>query len=167
MFTRGSSAALWLDSFLCPGDFFPRFGRRRLVAFIVAIVSTVALFLFFVVPQLLRFRFQTGLSWYDLGLHGFGPSQRYVSFDKESPVVEISPADAKCDPRYTFLAPRGDSVKNPGPMILDAHGELVWMKHERGKTQDFKVQRFKGQDYLTYWLGDEDHDNGRGSWHMV
>lgn len=167
MFSRDSLAVLWLGSFLRSGDSLPRLGRRRLAVSIVAIISTATLFFILVVPQLLRFRLQIGLTWYDLGLHGFGPSQHYVSFDKESPVVEISPADAKCDPRYTFLAPRGDSVEHPGPMILDAHGELVWMKHERGKTQDFKVQRFKGPDYLTYWLGDKDHDNGRGSWLMV
>lgn len=142
-------------------------GRRRLISAAIAAIGAFVLFYLYAVPQLKRFRFRSELSWYDLGLYGFGPSQSYISFDEESPIVEISPPGAQCDPRYTFLAPRGDSVAHPGPMILDARGELVWMKYNWGTTQDFRVQRYKGQDYVTYWQGDEEDGHGRGSWYMV
>lgn len=166
MSLRTSSASL-----LC---FWPRrryrphiSGRRALISAFIAAVGAFLLFYLFAVPQLKRFRFRSELSWYDLGLYGFGPSQSYISFDEESPIVEISPAGAQCDPRYTFLAPRGDSVAHPGPMILDASGELVWTKYSWGTVQDFRVQTYKGQDYLTFWQGDEEDGHGRGSWYMV
>lgn len=162
MFSRAPSAALRLPSWLGRSD-----RRRRLLPTILAAIGALILFWLFVVPQLYRFRFRLGLSLYDLGLHGFGPSRRFVSFGEESRVIEISPAGADCDPGYTFLAPRGDSVPHPGPMILDASGELVWAKHNWGTTQDFKVQQYKGEDYVTYWQGDEEDGHGRGSWYMV
>ncbi|GAB1218280.1 hypothetical protein ATERTT37_007534 [Aspergillus terreus] len=137
------------------------------LATVGAVLSLLYLFYLFVVPQLFRFRFRLGLSWYDLGLYGFGPSQSYVSFGFDSPRVQISQWDAGCDPRYTFLAPRGDSVAQPGPMILDADGNLVWMKHNWETTQDFKVQRYQGQDYLTYWEGSEVGSRGYGAWYML
>lgn len=84
-----------------------------------------------------------------------------------SPIVEISQYNSGCDPGLTFLAPRGDSIAYPGPMILDAQGNLVWMKHNLNITQDFKVQRYRGQDYLTYWEGEEIDGRGEGSWYMV
>lgn len=142
-------------------------GRRRLIPALIAAIGAFFLFYVFAVPQLKRFRFRSKLSWYDLGMYGFGPSQSYISFDEESPIVEVSPAGAQCDPRYTFLAPRGDSVAHPGPMILDAHGELLWMKYNWGTTQDFRVQKYKAQDYVTFWQGDEEDGHGRGSWYMV
>lgn len=166
MFLRATSA-LRLNSWRGHGGRPRKFARIRLIPLILAALGGLVLFYLFAVPQLRRFRFRAGLSWYDLGLHGFGPSQSFVSFDEESRIVEISPPGAQCDPRYTFLAPRGDSVPHEGPMILDARGELVWMKHNWGTTQDFKVQRYKGQDYVTFWQGDEEDAHGRGAWYMV
>lgn len=144
-----------------------KFGLRHLIPAIAAAIGASILFFLFAVPQLVRFRFRASLSKYDFGFYGFGPSQSFVSFDEEARVVEISPDDAQCDPRYTFIAPRGDSVAHAGPMILDARGELVWAKYNWGTTQDFKVQRFKGENYVTYWQGDEEDGHGRGSWYMV
>lgn len=167
MFSRTSSASSRLCFWSSRRDWSIIFGRRGMIPASIAAFGALALFCVFAIPQLTRFRFHSGLSWYDLGLYGFGPSQSYVSFDDESPIVEISPAGAQCDPRYTFLAPRGDSVAHPGPMILDARGELVWMKSSWGTTQDFRVQRYKDQDYLTYWQGNEEDGHGCGSWYMV
>ncbi|KAL4744396.1 hypothetical protein BDW72DRAFT_92940 [Aspergillus terricola var. indicus] len=145
--------------------------RRPLlwIAGTTAIVSLLYLFHLFVVPQLSRFDFRADLSWYDLGAYGFGPSRGYVSFQYESPLVQIAQTDngTGCDARYTFLAPRGDSVAHEGPMILDAQGELVWMKHNWDTTHDFKVQRYRGQDYLTYWEGSQVEGRGYGSWYML
>jgi hypothetical protein len=41
------------------------------------------------------------------------------------------------------------------------------MKHNWGTTHDFKVQRFQGQDFLTYWEGEQVEGRGYGSWYMV
>ncbi|PYH97317.1 hypothetical protein BO71DRAFT_347415 [Aspergillus ellipticus CBS 707.79] len=150
----------------CASRLRSRFSGLQAVT-IGAIISLSYLFYTFAVPQLRRLHFHTDLSWYDLGLYGFGPSQGYVSFDYESPVVQISEWDSGCDQRYTFFAPRGDSVAQPGPMILDSKGELVWMKHNWEVTQDFKVQRYQNTDYLTYWEGGETEGRGYGSWYML
>lgn len=164
---RKSSAVALLSPWLGRGDRFRKCSLRRWIPAFVVVVSALTLFWTYAGPQLARFRFRTGLSRYDMGWYGFGPSRNYVSFNEESPVIEITPAGAHCDQRYTFMAPRGDSVVHPGPMILDAKGELIWTKPNWGTTQDFKVQRYKGQDYLTYWQGDEEDGHGRGSWYMV
>lgn len=136
-----------------------------------AFVGFLYLFYVFAVPQLYRFRFRRDLGWYDLGAYGFGPSRSYISFGYESPVVEITSIEdndgTACDSRYTFFAPRGDSVAQPGPMILDSDGELVWMKHNWETTQDFRVQRYEDEDYLTYWEGGQVEGRGYGSWYMV
>lgn len=141
--------------------------RHPLIAFLVTLPCLVYLFFAFALPQLLRFRFRTDLSWYDLGWYGFGPSQSYVSFPYESPRAEILQWAPECDSRFVFLAPRGDSISHPGPMILDARGELVWMKHNWELTQDFNVQHYAAADYLTYWEGEMIEGRARGSWYMV
>ncbi|KAJ0423559.1 ASST-domain-containing protein [Aspergillus carlsbadensis] len=145
--------------------------RQFLIRIVLCVLITGLLYLFYVfaVPQLFRFRFRDDLSWYDLGAYGFGPSRGYVSFQYESPVVEITAVDddRACDSGYTFLSPRGDSVANPGPMIFDADGELVWLKHNWETTHDFKVQRFQGEEFLTYWEGEQVEGRGYGSWYMV
>ncbi|KAJ5401141.1 hypothetical protein N7465_011630 [Penicillium sp. CMV-2018d] len=166
MFLRTSSGVLRLSFWLRHDRLHIRFPLKW-IALILATIGGLIVFYLFAVPQLLRFRFRADLSWYDLGAQGFGPDRSYISFDQESPIVEVTPPNAKCDPRYTFLAPRGDSIAHPGPMILNPAGELVWTKWNGGTTQDFKMQRYKGEDYLTYWQGDTADGYGRGSWYML
>lgn len=138
-----------------------------LFSFLFVVASLLSLFYVFVLPELQKLRFRTDLSWYDLGLYGFYPSRSYVSFDYNSPDVEITKWDSRCDTSYTFLSPRGASISHPGPMILDARGELVWMEYMLGTTLDLRVQQYQGDDYLTYWHGYQDGGHGRGSWYMV
>lgn len=165
---RAFSANMRLSSWLgCSNQPRKRLRLRYLIPACVLGIGGLVLFYLFALPHILRLRFHLGLSRYDLGFYGLGPSRRYYSFDEQSPVTETSPPGAQCDQRYTFLAPRGDSVEHPGPMIIDANGELVWMKYNWGTTQDFKVQSYKDQDYVTYWQGDEEDGHGRGSWYMV
>lgn len=151
------------------------FEKRFILLWILIIGAIVGLlypFFRFAVPQLYRFDFHWNLSWYDLGAYGFGPSRSYASFEYESPLVKITESEngkngTGCDGRYTFFAPHGDSVALPGPLILDSRGELVWKKHNWETTHDFKVQRYQGRDYLTYWEGNQVESRGFGSWYMV
>jgi hypothetical protein len=166
MLPRTLSGVLRLSSWLRSERLHKHLPFRR-ISLLLAAIGGAILFYLFAIPQLDRLRIRTDLSWYDLGAEGFGPDRNYLSFDEESPKLEVSPPGAKCDSRYTFLAPRGDSIAHPGPMILDSDGELVWTKWNSGTTQDFKVQRYRGQEYLTYWQGDTDDNYGRGSWYMV
>ncbi|KAL1850311.1 hypothetical protein Plec18170_007006 [Paecilomyces lecythidis] len=133
------------------------------------LLATFGLVLFYIliVPQLYRFRFRLDLSLYDLGFYGFSPSRSYVSTNLTSPLLEFVRWDARCDSGFTFLTPRGFSVDKPSLSILDADGELVWTDSSWGEAQDFKVQRYRGEDYLTFWAGVELDIHGNGSWYML
>lgn len=104
--------------------------------------------------------------WYDAGFYGAYVGQPYRSFDLVSPRVNFH-SRTSCDPGYTFLSPRGDSVPSPGPMILDADGELVWMEDRWGQAMDFRVQEYEGRDYLTFWRGVDSGTHGLGTYLMV
>jgi hypothetical protein len=65
-----------------------------------------------------------------------------------------------------FLAPKSVAGQS-GPMILDAHGGLVWFHPEpKGVIpNDFKVQTYRGQPMLTWWEGNTNSRGyGQGSW---
>lgn len=60
-------------------------------------------------------------------------------------------------PRYIFIAPRGylaTSVGQPGLMIADREGNLVWFGSPIGGTPlNFTVQEYRGQPVLTWSAG--------------
>ncbi|OJJ42525.1 hypothetical protein ASPZODRAFT_76544 [Penicilliopsis zonata CBS 506.65] len=150
----------------------PTDGHRRrrvlsLVSVVVVATSILSTLYVFLWPHLVKFRPRLDLTWYDWGLYGFYPSQSYASFEYESPSVEFAHWDPRCDERYTFFAPRGDSIHSPGPMILDAQGELVYLQPNMGVTQDFKVVQYRGESFLAYWEGEEVAGHGDGSWYML
>lgn len=57
-------------------------------------------------------------------------------------------------------------------MVLDRRGELVWAHHFEnkfgGQAYDFMVQNYKGEDYLTFWLGDDRvRGHGAGAYYLL
>ena len=66
-------------------------------------------------------------------------------------------------PGFVFAAP----FKGPGqygPLILDNAGEPVWCKPiEHPTAMDFRVQRYRGQDVLTWWQGKVEGGYGGGT----
>ena len=38
-----------------------------------------------------------------------------------------------------------------GPVILDPRGNLIWMGDQFEQAMNFNVQKYKGEDYLTFW----------------
>ncbi|KAJ5689920.1 hypothetical protein N7462_004312 [Penicillium macrosclerotiorum] len=121
------------------------------------------------ITQLRRFRFRRDLNRYDIGFEGFAPSRDYHSFQLDSPKLAFIQTDARCNRDYIFLAPNGASIPKPGPVILDADGELIWRMWEglEGVTQDFRVQRYKDEDFLTFWVGNEIDGKKQGHWYML
>lgn len=110
----------------------------------------------------------------DNGTFGYYPYRTYATVeDITSPQINFLQWDPLCDDGlYHFITPRGWSLSNPGPMILDNYGELVWSHHFDnkfgGQAYDFMVQTYKGQDYLTFWLGDDRvRGHGSGWYYMV
>ena len=139
----------------------------NLLAFFISFLVLFSVVYIFAIPHLAKFRPHWNSSWYDLGLYGAYPTQSYFSFDLVSPRVEILQWDARCDQRLTFLTPRGLSVPTPGPMILDAKENLIWMEQRWGMSTDLQVQHYQGNAYLTFWAGIDEVSLGRGSYYMV
>ncbi|KAE8371354.1 ASST-domain-containing protein [Aspergillus bertholletiae] len=105
--------------------------------------------------------------FYDTGLLGAHPTTRYESFDLAAPEPNIRAWDPRCEDKFVFLSPRGHFYPNPGPLILDNHGRLVWMESRFGMVMDFRVQTYRGVDYLTFWAGDDDGTRGLGAYYML
>lgn len=116
----------------------------------IIIMRSVLLFAALSAPWAAAFSFNA----YDLGFHGIYPRQHFHSVDLEPPAPKITKWDSRCDSGNLLLTPRGPSVQGParGPVMLDARGNLIWMdNHKFHQTLNFNVQKFKGQDYLTFW----------------
>lgn len=105
--------------------------------------------------------------WYDLGIFGAHPTLDYKSFDIKAPELNIARWDSRCEDGYVLLSPRGHFYPEPGPLIYDHAGNLIWIEKRYGMVMDLNVQRFKGQDYLTFWVGHDDGTRGEGSYYMV
>lgn len=110
----------------------------------------------------------------DDGIYGFYPVRSYATEeDVISPQVNWLQWNQDCDDgRLHFITPRGDEIPKPGPMILDASGDLVWShwydNDFGGQSYNFQVQQYQGQDYLTFWLGDDTiRGHGEGAYYMV
>ncbi|KAB8073765.1 ASST-domain-containing protein [Aspergillus leporis] len=105
---------------------------------------------------------------YDDGKFGEWPTETYRSSPIVGPALNYLQYSDECkDGLYTFIAPRGNKVGNPGPMILDQDGHLVWTK-KYGQTYNLNVYTFKGQDYLTFWVGNDGvGGHGEGAYYML
>lgn len=105
--------------------------------------------------------------FYDLGVYGASPKQDYISCDLSAPHAITLQWDPRCDKGFVLLTPSGKSVPRPGLMILDSRGRLVWFEDSYGDTTNLKVQRYRGQDYLTFWSGEHTESSGKGVYYVV
>lgn len=105
---------------------------------------------------------------YDMSRYGAWPLQSYLSSRISGPILNYWNRSQACeDGSYTLIAPRGDSVRRTGPMILDQNGDLVWFK-EYATTYNLNIQSFRGEDYLTFWAGNDGiGGHGDGTYYMV
>jgi hypothetical protein len=110
----------------------------------------------------------------DNGTYGYYPVREYTTeAGLTSPQTNFLQWSPECnDGSYYFITPRGWGIPNPGPMLLDERGNLIWAKHFAndfgGQAYDFKVQEYQGEKYLTFWTGDDRvRGHGSGSYYMV
>ncbi|KAI4734565.1 hypothetical protein E4T50_14909 [Aureobasidium sp. EXF-12298] len=88
--------------------------------------------------------------------YGSYPFKTYRSSNITSPAVRKAVDSPLCyDDNYIFLSPRGFRVPNPAVTILDNHGHLIWSHLVKGQAYNLKVQEYKGEKVLTYWVGDD------------
>lgn len=113
--------------------------------------------------------FVRAFSWsaYDFGFNGIYPTQKFVSVDFLAPSPRITQWDSRCDDGNILLSPRGKAVPNPGPVMLDARGNLVWMEDKFGQAMNFQVQKYKGWDFLIFWRGTHHAAHSNGSYVLV
>jgi hypothetical protein len=105
----------------------------------------------------------------DSGLYGAYPMRKYASTNLTSPQANVIESDDSCADGLVLLSVGGQSVKDVGPMILDMTGNLVWSAPgQYGEaTANTKIQRYRGQDYLTFWAGEKLQESGLGSYFML
>lgn len=88
--------------------------------------------------------------------YGAYPFHSYRSSNLTSPAVRKATNSIECyDDNFIFLSPRGFRVPNPAVTILDNHGRLIWSQNVKGQAYNLKVQEYKGEKVLTYWVGDD------------
>lgn len=137
------------------------------IAFLAALLTTLYAIHHLLLPIIAWLFPALVTPFYDLGVWGFYPTQKFVTFDGQAPVTKRLRWDSSCDGGYVLISPNGDSVPQPGPMILDSRGELVWMSGEFGTTMNLELQRFQGEEFLTFWAGSKDGSMGQGSYYML
>ncbi len=83
--------------------------------------------------------------------------------------MQITKWDGRCDTGgdVVLISPRGIYVPNPGPVILDTHGELVWIESKYGQVMNLQIQAYKGQDFITFWSGTSHGPYSNGSYYIV
>ena len=143
--------------------------KSYFISLLASVLGILALLDIFALPYIVRLRPRWNVPWYDWAVHGIYPTQSYHSFDHLSPWVNKDRWSTQCDPGSIFLTPRGPAVRDSdgGPVILDAQGELVWMEPSWKTTMDFRVQEYRGNNYLTFWAGLDTHTHGKGNYYMV
>lgn len=115
-----------------------------------------------------RFHLHRDLSWYGLGFYGLAPSVQYESFDARTPLLEYPRWDSRCSQDYIFLGWRGHQVEEPGAVILDSEGELVWRQTGSKIDQnDVKTQVYRGETFLTFQMDGSNGDQLQGRWYMM
>jgi len=110
----------------------------------------------------------------DNGTFGYFPSRNFMTEEGiPAPQTNWLQWDQQCDDgSFYFLTPKGWSISQPGPMILDWRGDLIWSQHFDnewgGQAYDLMVQHYQGQEYLTFWTGDDQiRGHGSGQYMMV
>ncbi|KAJ4387457.1 hypothetical protein N0V93_008049 [Gnomoniopsis smithogilvyi] len=108
------------------------------------------------------------LSWYGLGFYGLAPSQRYESLEARVPSFEFPRWDARCSQDYVFFGWRGHEVDEPGAVILDAQGEIVWRQTGYEIDQnDVRPQMYRGERFLTFQMDGPEGNETEGYWYML
>jgi hypothetical protein len=117
---------------------------------------------------LCRIHIHRDLSWYGLGFHGLAPSKKLVSFKARIPSLEYPHWDARCSQDKIFFGWRGHEVDEPGAVILDSRGELVWRQTGSKIDQnDVRPQMYRGERFLSFQMDGPSGNKSQGYWYMM
>lgn len=119
-------------------------------------------------PVLAVFVPQLKTTFYDIAVYGAAPVRRYHSVDSQPPDVSVLKWHDKCDDDgQIFIGPYGPWVDTPGPTILDARGELIWTTQDFNLVTNFRMQEYRGEQFLTFWSGHKEGAKGKGVMYML
>lgn len=97
--------------------------------------------------------------FFDLAVYGAYPTESFHSFSQSGPAPSIVQWHDSCNDGLILLSPHGPETSSAGgPMILDAYGRLIWTTDrysKNGTAMNLRVQRWKGEDCLTFWVGEK------------
>jgi len=102
-------------------------------------------------------------SWHDNAVYGLFTGRHYQSTPLNPPHDRFGKSDG-CDSGYTFIGPHLDVQ---ALTIVDGYGQLVWMADRWGQIRDFRLQEYRGQDYITFWNAALGNVNETGTYYMV
>lgn len=106
-------------------------------------------------------------TFWDLAVYGAYPTEDYVSFDLTGPEGRVVRWEDACEGGLVLVSPFGAAVPHDGPMILDARGSLVWTAEQYGTVMNFRVQKWRGKNHLTFWSGQKSGSLGAGAYFIL
>lgn len=108
---------------------------------------------------------------YDIGQFGHIPTTKLNSTKGVSQQLARRVWDSEtCDRpnQYYFIGIHGIMVGHAGPEIIDNDGHQVWFGKGYQATYNFRMQSWRGEQYLTWWSGhDQVRGHGEGYYYMV
>jgi len=106
---------------------------------------------------------------YESGALGQYPQVTYASSKISTPLVHVSKWDERCDADgFVLISPHGERIADNKLLLLDYKGNLVWYGQENGSIHNIQVQKYRGDKYITYWVGDDEfYGHGAGFFKMV
>ena len=104
---------------------------------------------------------------YDLAVYGAYPITKFVTTGLRAPALNNIVGGSSCEEGLVLLSPFGDAVADPGPIILDGAGNLVWAMTGLGIAMNVKVQSYHNESHLTFWAGDKKGSSGEGLFYLV
>ncbi|KAK5163920.1 uncharacterized protein LTR77_010315 [Saxophila tyrrhenica] len=106
---------------------------------------------------------------YNEGERGRFVQQKYRTSDLEPPMFNMMTPFSGCDDgSYFFMSPRGN-MPDATFYIMDHDGAMVWgPDHHYGEVYNFQVQKYKGEQVLVFWAGDDSiGGHGEGQYYML
>jgi hypothetical protein len=96
------------------------------------------------------------------------PAPRFTSLPGfDPPVVHVVTAPAGTAPGYIFIA-NTNGAGQPGPMIIDDDGELVWFRPRPGLTvMNFSAHLLDGKPVIAWWEGQSQGGHGSGEYVLL
>lgn len=105
---------------------------------------------------------------YDNGTYGFTPEETFRTVDIPAyRLLKRQWDEERCASNdKIFLGLRGARLWHAGPVIYDNDGHLVWYTEAAKAPYNFRTQWYKGDQYLTYWAGNDEGGYGSGYYYM-